>query len=325
MSPFRPLFRNAHLQTVAGAFWQRPFDEEAFPVTATYYQTEPEVRVLVHSQQPSSSPRGTLLLAHGLEGSSEAGYMRSAAHAALTSGFAVHRLNTRGCGGTEALSNTLYHAGLTSDIRFVLEHLRGRTGRPVFLGGFSLGANMVIKLAGELGGAGGDLLAGVIAISTPLDLGACASALNHPRCWLYQRRFLRNMAARLRRRHALMPGLFPLDGLDGVGSVYEFDDRITAPFFGFGNAEGYYGTQSAGLFLDTIAVPTLLIHSKDDPMIPYDVYRHPAFARNPHLRLLMADHGGHVGFLARGARRFWVDEILCQWLAGNNSGAGIVW
>ncbi|MCC6344638.1 MAG: alpha/beta fold hydrolase [Bryobacterales bacterium] len=325
MSPFRPLFRNAHLQTVAGAFWQRPFDEEAFPVTATYYQTEPEVRVLVHSQQPSSSPRGTLLLAHGLEGSSEAGYMRSAAHAALTSGFAVHRLNTRGCGGTEALSNTLYHAGLTSDIRFVLEHLRGRTGQPVFLGGFSLGANMVIKLAGELGSAGGDLLAGVIAISTPLDLGACAAALNHPRCWLYQRRFLRNMAARLRRRHALKPGLFPLDGLDGVRSVYEFDDRITAPFFGFGGAEGYYGTQSAGLFLDTIAVPTLLIHSKDDPMIPHDVYRHPAFARNPHLRLLMAEHGGHVGFLARGARRFWVDEILRQWLAGNNSGAGIVW
>jgi len=326
LSPFRPLFRNPHLQTVAGAFWRRPFDERAFPVTASYYQTEPEVRVLVHSQQPSSPPKGTLLLVHGLEGSSEAGYMRSAAHAALTSGFAVHRLNTRGCGGTEALCNTLYHAGLTTDIRFVAERLRARCGRPIFLGGFSLGANMVIKLAGELGAAGRDLLAGVIATSTPLDLGACAAALNHPRCRFYQRRFLRNMAARLRRRHALMPHLFSLEGLDGVRGVYEFDDRITAPFFGFGNAEGYYGTQSAGLFLDTIAVPTLLIHAKDDPMIPFDVYKHPAFARNPHLRLLAAGHGGHVGFLARGPRRFWVDEILCRWMMeiGNNSPAGIV-
>jgi len=297
-----------------GSLWTRPADRAANLVTSTHYSTEPGVQVLVHSQRPDGNAKGELLLVHGLEGSSDAGYMRSAAHAALAAGYAVHRLNIRSCGGTEPLCNTLYHAGLTSDIRFVLERLRETSSLPLFLAGFSLGGNMVIKLAGELGDRGRDLVAGVVGVSVPLDLNACAEALNRPQCWLYQHRFLRNMEARLRRRHALMPDVFRLDGLAGVRSVYEFDDRITAPFFRFGNAAGYYGTQSAGLFLDTINVSTLLIHAKDDPMIPFHVFDHPAFRRNPCLQLLATDHGGHVGFLARGRDRFWVDHVMTEWL-----------
>lgn len=296
-----------------GALWPRPVDSGE--VTATHYCTEPGVQVLVHSQCPRGAAKGELLLVHGLEGSSDAGYMRSAAQTALASGFAVHRLNIRSCGGTEPLCNTLYHAGLTNDLRFVLERLRERSELPLYLAGFSLGGNMVMKLAGELGERGRELLSGVAGISVPLDLRACAEALNRPQCWLYQNRFLRNMEARLRRRHQLMPEVFTLDGLAGVRSVYEFDDRITAPFFGFGNATGYYGTQSAGLFLDAIRVPALLIHAKDDPMIPLQTYDHPAFGRNPHLELVAVDHGGHVGFLAKGADRFWADGVLSEWMS----------
>jgi predicted alpha/beta-fold hydrolase len=299
-----------------GALWRRPADFSRSAVTATHYRTEPGVQVLVHSQRPAGSAKGELLLVHGLEGSSDAGYMRSAAHATLRAGYVVHRLNIRSCGGTESLCNTLYHAGLTSDVRYVLERLREQTDLPLFLAGFSLGGNIVIKLAGEMGEHGSDLLAGVVGISVPLDLHACAEALNHPRCWLYQNRFLRNMEARLRRRHQFMPDVFSLDGLAGVRSVYEFDDRITAPFFGFGDAPGYYGTQSSGLFLDKIRVPALLIHAKDDPMIPFRVFDHPAFGRNPQLELLAVEHGGHVGFLAKGAERFWVDGVLSEWLSG---------
>lgn len=298
-----------------GSLWPRPSDPVATAVTSTHYSTEPGVQVLVHSQLPRDTAKAELLLVHGLEGSSDAGYMRSAAHAALAAGFAVHRLNIRSCGGTEPLCNTLYHAGLTSDIRFVLERLRERSKLPLFLAGFSLGGNMVMKLAGELGATGTGLLAGVVGVSVPLDLGACAQALNRPACWLYQNRFLRNMEARLRRRHALMPDVFRLDGLAGVRSVYEFDDRITAPFFKFGNAAGYYGTQSAGLFLDTICVPSLLIHAKDDPMIPFHVFDHPAFRRNPQLQLMAVEHGGHVGFLTKGSDRFWVDHVMTDWLS----------
>lgn len=312
MPPFDPLFRNPHWQTILGSFWQRP--ELPPAVESKLYQTEPAVQVLVRSQRPAGAAIGELILVHGLEGSSEGGYMRSAAHAALRAGFVVHRMNIRSCGGTEHLCNTLYHAGLTTDIRYLAEHLNGAGRGPVFVAGFSLGANMVAKLAGELGPDGKRLLAGVVSISNPLDLHACAVELNHRRNWLYQRRFVVNMAARLRRRHAHMPAVFRLDGLDGVRSVYDFDDRITAPFFGFGNAPGYYGTQSSRLFLEGIEVPALFVHSKDDPMIPFRVYDHEAFRKNRHLRLLAVEHGGHVGFLARGGNRFWVDSVLVEWL-----------
>ncbi|MBL8233254.1 MAG: alpha/beta fold hydrolase [Bryobacterales bacterium] len=319
MRPFHPLVRNPHWQTIAGSFWRRPFRADLYPVRALYHQTEPGVRVLVHEQSPHGDPQGILLLVHGLEGSSDGGYMRSLSHAALRAGFIVHRANTRSCGGTEALCNTLYHAGLTTDVEFLARHLCERHRMPVHLCGFSLGGNMVLKLAGELGDRAPGLLASVTAVSTPIDLKACATAIDKPGNWLYQRRFLRSMSARLHRRQKLMPGVFRFDDPEKLRTIYDFDDQITAQFFGFGSAERYYGTQSAGLFLDAIRVPTLLIQAKDDPMIPFEVFQHPAFQRNPLLKLHAVDHGGHVGFVARGRDRFWVDHAVTDWItdAGN--------
>jgi predicted alpha/beta-fold hydrolase len=95
--------------------------------------------------------------------------------------------------------------------------------------------------------------------------------------------------------------------------VFEFDDRITAPHFGFGNAPNYYKTQSSQGFLSAIAVPTLLLTAQDDPMVPFAVYGHPAIAANPKLELLAPAHGGHVAFLAREKPRFWADEAILDW------------
>jgi predicted alpha/beta-fold hydrolase len=146
--PFIPFFRNPHLLTIAGNYWQRQLDEKRFPVEARYYETEPGVQVLVHSQSPVGKPAGELILVHGLEGSSAAGYARSLAQAALEAGYVVHRYNMRSCGGTEHLSGTtLYHSGQTSDLLAVIRQLHGRA--PIFLAGFSLGGNVVLKLAGD--------------------------------------------------------------------------------------------------------------------------------------------------------------------------------
>ncbi len=150
MRPFVPFFRNPHLLTIAGNYWRRHLDERRFPVEAKFYHTEPGVQVLLHSQAPAGEPVAQLVLVHGLEGSSSAGYARSLAQAALEAGCATHRFNMRSCGGTEHLSGrTLYHSGQTSDLLSVLHQLP-RTA-PIFLAGFSLGGNVVLKLAGELG------------------------------------------------------------------------------------------------------------------------------------------------------------------------------
>lgn len=313
MRPFVPFFRNPHVATIAGNYWKRELDETRFPVTARYFETEPDVQVLVHSQRPAGQPRAELILVHGLEGSSAAGYARSLSQAALEAGYAAHRFNMRSCGGTEHVSGkTLYHSGQTSDLLAVLRAIK--SDAPVFLVGFSLGGNTVLKLAGELGEAGRELVAGVIGVSAPIDLAACVRRLKSGVNLIYSNRFLRRLKDRIRLKESLTPGLFRLEDLDRVRSVYEFDDKFTAASFGFGSADNYYATQSSNQYLDRIRVPALVVQAKDDPMIPFEVYNHPAFRSNPALRLLAVEHGGHIGFIAKGKPRFWLDGILVEWI-----------
>jgi len=302
------------MATLAGNFWQRPESEATWPVEAVTYQTEPEVRILVHAQRPAGAARGEMILVHGLEGSSQSGYARSMAHAALSRGWAVHRFNMRGCGGTEELALMSYHAGQTSDLLHVVRERRRLSGAPVVVVGYSLGANVALKLAGELGGDATGLLAGVVAVSAPIDLAACAHALGRPANFLYQNRFLGRLKERIRRKNVLAPDVYTLEHLPKVKSIVDFDDYYTARLFGFGTAANYFRTQSANQFLERIRVPGLLVQAKDDPLIPFSVYSHPGVMSNPGLKLIAADYGGHLGFISRRNPRFWVDSVVLDWL-----------
>ena len=309
MPPFRPLFRNPHLQTVAGHFWPRPENTRAFPLERRLLATEPGTRVLLESQRPAGRSRGELVMVHGLEGSGEAGYMRSLSAAALGAGFAAHRFHMRTCGGTEHLTPTLYHAGLTADLLSVLRTLRAEGRPPAFLAGFSLGGNVVLKLAGELGESARELIRGVCAVSTPLDLAVCARRISQWDNRLYERRFVRRMRARL-----CATGRFRKSDFAGLRSVIAIDDRITAPSFGFGDAPNYYRSQSALRFLEAVRVPVLLIHSKDDTLAPYHLCETAAVRDNPCVELLATAHGGHLGFLGRRPHRFWLDDTIVEWI-----------
>lgn len=226
----------------------------------------------------------------------------------------VTRLNMRTCGGSEAYCKTLYHAGLTTDLAAVVQSIRTKSDAPVFIVGYSLGGNVVLKFAGESRSSLRVDVAGVVTISTPIDLGACCRQMMKPENFLYQRRFVARLKDRYRRRHRQHPDVYSLDGLDRIRSVYAFDHHFTARYFRFGSADNYYSTQSANQFLDGIAVPALLIQAQDDPLIPFDVYRHPAFEANPCLQLLATQYGGHVGFVSRELPRFWVDHTVSAWI-----------
>ncbi len=254
------------------------------------------------------------MLVHGLEGSSESGYKKSMAQHALEAGYAVHRFNMRSCGGTEDIALSSYHAGQTSDLEFVARLLRRECAVPTFLIGFSLGGNVVLKLAGELGEQAAGLIHGVCAVSTPLDLGACVERLALPENFLYENRFVARLKQRVRDRARHSPGSYSANGLDRIRTVYDFDDAYTAKLFGFGTADNYYGTQSAKNFLDAIRIPALLVQAKDDPLIPFTVYDHPAFRTNPNLTLVATEHGGHLGFLSRTGPRFWLDPLVLGWI-----------
>lgn len=308
------------MATVAANFWSRPLDERRFPTRGALYTTEPGTTVLIHENRPQGLARGEVFLHHGLEGSSRSGYMISMAQCLLEAGFAVHRVNMRGCGGTEHLTDTLYHSGLTQDLRIILERFRAEGRGPRILVGYSLGGNVSLKLAGELTAGAEDLLSAVCAVSTPIDLAACVRRLDSPENWIYAQRFVRSLRARYRRRHASNPARFPTDGLERASSVFEFDDRFTSKAFGFGDAPNYYATQSAQRFMGAIRVPTLLVQSKDDPLIPFGLFDSELVSGNPALHLLATEQGGHVGFIARNRPRFWLDRILTDWIAARLEG-----
>jgi predicted alpha/beta-fold hydrolase len=310
--PFQPLLRNPHLLTIAGNFWPREIDLARFPATRVEYKIDACTTVVAYEHQPAGRASGQIVFLHGLEGSASAGYIASFAQQALERGYGVHRLNMRTCGGTEQLSQTMYHSGLTGDPRFVCERLAARGLGPRFLVGFSLGANVALKLAGELGET--NLLSGVCAISAPINLAACVRVIDKPANLLYARRFLSRLSDRVKRKSLLSPHLYNPEGLRSVRSIWQFDDAFTAPLFGFGTAANYYATQSAGNFLDAIRIRTLVIAAQDDPLVPFEIYRHPAFVENPALTLLSPRYGGHLGFLSRSRSRFWLDGVCLDWL-----------
>jgi uncharacterized protein len=322
LRPFEPLFKNSHLATIAGNFWSRPESERRFPVRDVHYEAEPGVQILVRTQTPEQ-PKGELILAHGLEGSSESGYMRSMAFAALEAGYTVHRYNMRGCGDSPWHPRGNYHSGQTSDLLMIARERQQQSGLPIYVVGFSLGGNMVLKLAGELAEFGREIFAGVCSVCPPIDLAKSVEHMSLPHNFIYERRFVERLKERVRRRNPLAPDLFPLEHLPKVKTIYHFDDYYTARIFGFGTADRYYATQSSNQFLHKIRIPTMVVHALDDPLIPHSIYDHPAFEENPTLKLVSVEHGGHLGFLARRRPRFWLDALVVDWIAEIRNQASI--
>lgn len=310
--PFIPLFPGGDAQTIAGRYWPGRLDQKRWLTEAKLFRTAPDVQVLAKINRGGG--RGTVILIHGLTACSEARYMRTLAHSALECGFDVIRLNVRGCGGTEHLTPTLYHSGLTDDLRSVVTLLPD--DKPVFLAGFSMGGNMALKLAGEWGEDAPRQVRGVCAISAPIHLAACSRRLGETRNWVYERRFLRQLRAAVQRKQKLDPGFWPDLNWNGADSIYAFDELVTARTFGFENAADYYERSSAAAYLDRVRLPCLLIQAEDDPFIPFETYRLPIFQENGPVRLLSVPTGGHVAFLARRGARFWAEDQTVRFFDG---------
>lgn len=302
--PYSPLLPQGDLQTIVARYWPVSWDEARHATESRLIPTGDGVQVLAKFNHIGAGR--TLLIVHGLTACSEARYMLTLARLALESGFNTIRLNVRNCGGTEELAPTLYHSGLTEDLRHVAESL---ASEPLYILGFSMGGNMALKLAGEWGEAPPAHVRGVCAVSAPIRLDLCSRRIGEWRNRVYEFRFLRELRATLALKKRLMPEIFA--AVDGAraASIWEFDDVVTAPAFGFESAADYYACCSAAGFLDRIRIPALLIEAEDDPFIPWSVYaENTVFDQNPHLELLASRAGGHVAFLAQGAPRFWAEE-----------------
>ena len=318
----RPFLRGGHLQTLLG-YWSRRRLRWTLGAEDLVVDAGDGVRLLVRaSWQEGRETRPTLVLVHGLGGDDRSTYSVATGSVAWGLGWNVVRMNMRGAGESEELCARLYHAGVDTDLLAVLEAVAGRTPRlaPV---GFSLGANLVLlTLARQAARVPAGVFAAA-AVSPPLDLAACADALGRPGNRGYERRYVHDLQAAYRRRQSLLPVRYAKAREEGLRTLREYDDVITAHYGGFRDAADYYERSSAGPLLVRIDRPTLVLAAEDDPMIPGESVARWPLPSSGLVRREMLPTGGHVGFVAPTSApgRFWAAERVMEFLEEFRPGA----
>jgi predicted alpha/beta-fold hydrolase len=323
----RRFLTNGHIQTIAGNYLSRtdrlPPPESHLVEVSPANANQIASQVLCHCHwQPNDlrATRPTAIIVHGLEGSSTSQYVIGNSNKLWRAGCNVIRMNMRNCGGTEALSPTLYHSGLSGDVLTVMNFFVAQYGlQSISLIGYSMGGNLVLKLAGELGASAPAVLHSAIGISPAVDLGPSADAMHLPQNRLYEMKFLRNLLRRFRRKAMLFPRAYDRNRAAGIHSLREFDDRITSLYSGFANADDYYYRAAAARVLNRISVPTLILHALDDPFIRLTAETRETINANPSITLVETKHGGHCAFLAQPNRAsgydgYWAEHTLLRFL-----------
>jgi predicted alpha/beta-fold hydrolase len=331
MRPFVPprFLRNGHLQTIVGNILPRTyFLPEA---ESQLIEVEPPTScgasfVLCHCHwQPAEvrSQRLTMIIVHGLEGSSSSRYVLGNSARALAAGCNVVRMNMRSCGDGEKFSPSIYHAGRSEDVAIVMAELaRTHLIRSFALVGYSMGGNLVLKLAGERGAAAPPYLKAVVGVSPLMDLSASSAALHEPQNLLYESRFLNEELKRFRRKIELYPGLYTADGLDKIRTVRQFDEKVVARYGGFTGADDYYYSVASSNWAQDITVSTLILHALDDPLIRMTPETHAKLVANPRVMLVETRHGGHCAFLSLepGDAGYWAERTLLDFLLATVEG-----
>jgi predicted alpha/beta-fold hydrolase len=311
--------RGGHLQTLASFLLPRHFALP--PAEARLIEVEPGAQVLCHCHwQREREAALTVIIVHGLEGSSESQYMLGIAAKGLAAGMNVVRMNQRNCGGTDALSATLYHSGRSQDVAAVARNLMNQDRISRFaLAGFSMGGNLVLKLAGEWGSEGPRQFRAVATVCPSMNLAASADALHLPGNRLYEYHFMWKLRRHLRAKARLFPEIFDTARLRGLSSLREFDDKITAYYCGFEGATDYYQRSAAANVVDRIAVPTLILHAANDPFIRILPETRRKILSNPNITFVETKDGGHCSFLATpdGDDGRWAERQVVEFLRGS--------
>ena len=304
MRPFTPRrwLRGGHVQTVASFLIPRHFHLPA--PEERLIEVAPGIKVLCHCHwQADRAHALTIIVVHGLEGSSASQYMQGVTEKALAAGMNVIRYNQRNCGGTDALAPVLYHSGLSSDVAAVARELIGRDGvTRLALVGFSMGGNIVLKLAGEWGRQAPPEFRAVVAVCPALDLATSADALHEPANRIYEIYFLWALRRRMLQKARLFPDHFDVRRLRGIRSLREFDDRVTAYYCGFTGVDDYYDRASAAHVVERIAVPALVLHAANDPFVHITAETRRKLASNPNITFVETADGGHCAFVGQPGR-----------------------
>lgn len=341
-----PLIHNGHLQTIAGAYLLGRI--EKYRAVQHLVRLEDGDAIVLHEDEPAvpsavARPRSTssraasrerwsglpepgedapiALLAHGLGGSHLSGYMQRTAAKLAARGVRVFRMDLRGCGSGFSHALQPVHAGRSDDVAAALAWIGERyPGQGVTVVGYSMGANMVLRMAGNFGSLPPANLASVMAVSPPIDLAHCSAQMQKGLNRHYDRRFVRALLAHTDRRRKEIPGALDRELLPRPQRIFDFDNRFTAPLCGFADVHDYYAQASSGPLLPRISVPTLIMTSEDDPIICVRMFAKASYS--PSTQLVVTPGGGHLGFIGVGgidADRRWLDWRAVDWVLASHS------
>jgi hypothetical protein len=283
-------------------------------------EVEPGIQVLCHCHwQADRAGALTVIIVHGLEGSSDSQYMRGVTEKALAAGMNVIRYNQRNCGGTDALAPVLYHSGLSKDVAAVAREVIARDGvSRLALVGFSMGGNIVLKLAGEWGAQAPAQFRAVAACCPAIDLAASADALHEPANRIYETYFLWALRRRMLQKARLFPEHFDVSRLRGIRSLREFDDKVTAYYCGFTGVDDYYDRASAAHVIEQIAVPALVLHAANDPFVHITAETRQKISSNRNITFVETADGGHCAFVGAPDGRYddgyWAEHEIVNFL-----------
>jgi predicted alpha/beta-fold hydrolase len=312
---FKPLFpfRGPWTQTIAARYWPQKRD---LKLTQTHQVllSDGDQLVCLENRPTHWSPSDQILvLVHGLTGCDQSSYMIRLCYKLVQRGYGVIRVNLRGCGSGFGYARHPYHSGRSEDTRTVIQYLKALyPNAPVTQVGFSLGANITLKMAGEAQDSPPGNLKSVIAISPPIDLAESARHLTHERNRFFDQFFVRELRSHVRKTHDHFPDLPSLSLPDELNLI-GFDQFYTAPRSGFRDAFDYYHKASSAPLIPKIEIPTLILSSLDDPVV--DTRSLQKLPNRAPIDLVLTEKGGHVGFLGwsgKGVR--WMDTLILRWI-----------
>lgn len=311
--PF-PFISGSHPQTIIGSFLN--WHSEPSSITRLIPLSDGDkIAIEVTTPHDWKPTNRTVIMVHGLCGSHRSGYLVRMTKRLTAKGMRCVRFNMRGCGTGRGHAKQIFHSGRSEDLLQVMEALKKEEPEsPIIIMGFSLGANIVLKLAGELNEKAIGVIEQFIAVSPPADLFLCVKYLNTRKNRFYEKYFVRLLKMNVRMRHELFPDLPKID-LPKDLTIYEFDELYTAPQSGFKNAMEYYEKCSSKNLIPHIKVPCRILFSEDDPLICSTTLDDLNLPDNVHL--YKSKRGGHMGFLAtpgKGRDFHWMDQQLEAWI-----------
>lgn len=263
--------------------------------------------------------KNLMIITHGLEGSSESGYIKGLVQRANQENWDAVALNLRGCSGEPNRLYSCYHSGKTEDLQIVIDYI-SKEGKydKLFLVGFSLGGNLTLKYTGEQAENMPKIVAGVVGVSVPCELAAVSAQLNEAANVIYLKRFIRSLKKKAHEKKKLFPEAeMTREQINSVKTFADFDGLYTAPAHGFESAQDYWDRCSCRQFLKGIKTKTLLINAQDDPFMPISSYPFEEAEQSEHFYFESPKHGGHVGFAGKfnAQASLWHEDRIIEFLS----------